>query len=88
MPAYGELVPHGGGSAIIEDEVIRGDGALVTDIDDFFLKEDASTVQIFFLNGIPNDPGGVQATSRPRVFTSFITSKKFLSQKTSKVFLA
>lgn len=76
--AYGVLKDALGGDIIIADNILDENAILITDINDFLAKEDASTVQIFFSSGIPTDPvigsgntGEMFESYNARVFVSY-----------------
>jgi hypothetical protein len=75
--AYGVLITSEGTEEVIEDKVLDDIGVEIVNIDDFLLKEDGATVQIFFTTGIPSDPvisanaGDIFMSYNRRVFFAY-----------------
>lgn len=75
--SIGYLLDDGGNYVIINDEILDDVGTLQVDIDDFLLKFDGGTAQIFFTDGIPVAP--VLGSGSAELFTSWHESNTFIS---------
>ena len=54
--SVGILIDAVAAEKVISNQILDESGVLISPLQDYLLQEDATTVQIFFADGIPADP--------------------------------